>query len=435
MSAFVLVSGGDKTVRTMQQWLNVNYNIYFGILPCDGIYQGATNTALIYALQSEEGLPPESEATEGQPFANGNYGNTTTQLTPTLQVGDSGGFVEILQYGLYVNGFYKKSPFNGNFTDKLATEISKFASFMEYDSRNALTGIADSTTFKGLLISSGDTNRTAIGADTSTQLTPAQVKTLVDNGVKYVGRYLTGSVGSGSDERNKYLTSEEIDNILGSGLSIFPIYQDNYPEVKYFNKEQGTSDAIAAAKAAIKLGVPYGTIIYFAVDVDVEDGDIAGTVIPYFEGVFGTLTGYGFRVGVYGTRNVCQRVIDQKTAVYAFVSDMSTGYSGNLGFAMPQDWAFDQFFEYTVGSSEGAVGIDQVGVSQVDLGMQYVYKNTSKYPDWFFQKLAAIGIIWPMLSEVIKATIELEQDAYFDAGPFHIYTELSEKLSIGEGDN
>lgn len=67
--------------------------------------------------------------------------------------------------------------------------------------------------------------------------------------------------------------------------------------------------------------------------------------------------------------------------------------------------------------------------------MQYVYKNTSKYPDWFFQKLAAIGIIWPMLSEVIKATIELEQDAYFDAEPFHIYTELSEKLSIGEGDN
>lgn len=124
-----------------------------------------------------------------------------------------------------------------------------------------------------------------------------------------------------------------------------------------------------------------------------------------------------------------------KTAVYAFVSDMSTGYSGNLGFAMPQDWAFDQFFEYTVGSGEGAVGIDQVGVSQVDLGMQYVYKNTSKYPDWFFQKLAAIGIIWPMLSEVIKATIELEQDAYFDAEPFHIYTELSEKLSIGEGDN
>lgn len=435
MSAFVLVSGGDKTVRTMQQWLNVNYNIYFGILPCDGIYQRATNTALIYALQSEEGLPPESEATEGQPFANGNYGNTTSQLTPTLQVGDSGGFVEILQYGLYVNGFYKKGPFNGNFTDKLATEISKFASFMEYDSRNALAGIADITTFKGLLISSGDTNRTAIGADTSTQLTPAQVKTLVDNGVKYVGRYLTGSVGSGSDERNKYLTSEEIDNILGSGLSIFPIYQDNYPEVKYFNKEQGISDAIAAAKAAIKLGVPYGTIIYFAVDVDVEDGDVAGTVIPYFEGVFGTLTGSGFRVGVYGTRNVCQRVIDQKTAVYAFVSDMSTGYSGNLGFAMPQDWAFDQFFEYTVGSGEGAVGIDQVGVSQVDLGMQYVYKNTSKYPDWFFQKLAAIGIIWPMLSEVIKATIELEQDAYYEAEPFHIYTELSEKLSIGEGDN
>ena len=427
MSAFVRVEGGNDTVRGMQQWLNVNYNNYFGILPCDGVYQRATNTALIYALQAEEGLSPD--------VANGNYGATTTQLTPTLQEGDSGAFVEILQYGLFVNGFYQSGPFDGNYTSKVASEVSKFASFMVYDSKNALAGIADITTFKGLLISSGDTNRTAIGADTSTQLTPAQIQTLVDNGVSYVGRYLTGTVGSGASEKDKFLTAKEIENILGAGLSIFPIYQDNYPEVEYFTNEQGISDAKAAAKAAIQLGVPYGTIIYFAVDVDVEDGDIAGTVIPYFEGVYGTLTGYGFRTGVYGTRNVCQRVIDQKTAVYAFVSDMSTGYSGNLGFAMPQDWAFDQFFEYTMGSGEGAVGVDQVGVSQVDLGMQSSYLNTSDYPDWFFQKLAALGIIWPLLSDVVKLTIEAEDEAHVDVEPFHIYTKLSEKLSLGDGDN
>lgn len=30
-------------------------------------------------------------------------------------------------------------------------------------------------------------------------------------------------------------------------------------------------------------------------------------------------------------------------ATTCFVSDMSTGYSGNMGFKMPSDWNLDQF--------------------------------------------------------------------------------------------
>lgn len=36
MSAFVLVAGGDKNVRQLQQWLNADYSQYIGIMPCDG---------------------------------------------------------------------------------------------------------------------------------------------------------------------------------------------------------------------------------------------------------------------------------------------------------------------------------------------------------------------------------------------------------------
>lgn len=39
MSAFVLVPGGDSKVRLIQQNLNIVHHDYFGILPCDGIYQ------------------------------------------------------------------------------------------------------------------------------------------------------------------------------------------------------------------------------------------------------------------------------------------------------------------------------------------------------------------------------------------------------------
>lgn len=46
MSAFVLVAGGDKNVRQLQQWLNADYSLYIGIMPCDGIYQRETNVGL-----------------------------------------------------------------------------------------------------------------------------------------------------------------------------------------------------------------------------------------------------------------------------------------------------------------------------------------------------------------------------------------------------
>lgn len=56
------------------------------------------------------------------------------------------------------------------------------------------------TVIKGLLSSAGNTMRPASGADTSTQLTPAMIKTLVDNDVEIIGRYLTGTVGVGAEK-------------------------------------------------------------------------------------------------------------------------------------------------------------------------------------------------------------------------------------------
>lgn len=68
-----------------------------------------------------------------------------------------------------------------------------------------------------------------------------------------------------------------------------------------------------------------------------------------------------YQVGVYGTRNVCSHVITGGLAKYCFVSDMSTGYSGNLGYAMPASWSFDQFIEYSIGNS---LPIDQVATDR-----------------------------------------------------------------------
>ncbi|ETO40572.1 hypothetical protein B808_521 [Fructilactobacillus florum 8D] len=354
MSAFKLLDGGTNSVRQMQQYLNRNYLAYFGddlgLVPTDGLYQRNTNTALIYALQVSIGLADK---------ANGVYGPTTINYTPTVYQDEAGPTVKIIQYGLMVNGFYDGAV-DGVYSASVASAVLSFREFMKLAPYN---GSADLEVIKGLLTSNGDTNRDSDACDTSFQVSSATAKKLKNFGFNLIGRYLTGTVGVGSNRRRKNLTSSEIENLVNAGLSIFPIYQDNDGSEEYFTANQGVYDANVAANAAQRLGFPKGTTIYFAVDTDVQDGDIAGTVIPYMASVKNHLRN-GYKVGIYGTRNVCNRTLKEGYAVNAFVSDMSTGYSGNLGYKMPKKWSLDQFTEFNFAD----IAVDQDASSGRDTG-------------------------------------------------------------------
>lgn len=353
MSAFGLVLGGTAQVRGMQQYLNGHYHKYFGILPCDGIYQRDTNTALIYALQVEIGLAGS---------ANGVYGPGTIKATPTLKVGASGAIVKLIQYGLMVNGYYA-GEIDGQFTPAVGARVVAFRKFMNLP---PYTSTADLTVIKGLLTSNGNVNRDASAMDTSKQLTAADVTYLKSQGYNIIGRYLTGSVGVGAAKINKYLTRTELHNLVTAGINVFPIYQDGGGVIDYFTAAQGTKDANLAGQAARSLGIPSGATIYFAADLDVEDGNIDGTILPYIKAVANQLAGY--KVGIYGTRNVCSRAAAAGAVTSAFVADMSTGFSGNLGFPMPKVWAFDQFVEFSL----SGIPIDNLGTSGRDKGITSV---------------------------------------------------------------
>lgn len=357
MSAFVLISGrGDKRIREIQQELNGKYSSTgnkddegLGILPCDGIYQRDTNTALIYALQVV--LKVKNP--------NGNYGPGTISATPTVHPGESGEIVRIIQYGLYVNGFYT-GDFDANYDNDVSSSVIEFRKFMNLPE---FTGISDLTVIKGLLTSNGNTDRDSNMFDTSTQLTDQDVLNMRTYGFSIAGRYLTGTVGTGSEERDKNLTPEEIQRITNGGISIFPIYEKGGYELKYFNGSQGYKDGFLAVAAARELGFPSGATIYFAVDVDVLDGDIEGTIAPYIIGLINSMADTEYSPGIYGTRNVCLHG-EELGMKYSFVADMSYGWSGNLGFKMPQNWAFDQFVEYPIGGTP----IDQGASSGKDPG-------------------------------------------------------------------
>lgn len=366
MSAFVLVR--DPRVREMQQYLNANYYQYTGILPTDGIYQRATNTAIIYALQKEVGLDVET--------ANGVFGPTTRQLYEQAYNSNwSSALSMIVQFGLYANmsEFWEVAgqpapEFTGVLDSATAQGLSLFQDFLRLSP--VVKGSPDLRTAWSLMTSNGDPNRTFWAVDTSIQLTDQNIADLVAFDVNYVGRYLTGTVGVGENERDKFLSREEADALLAAGLNIIPIYQDNYPINTYYTYSQGQSDAMRAYFAAARLGIPNGSVIYFAVDFDALDTDIDAYVRPYLWGIQDIWKNanleFQYKIGVYGTRNVCTRIYNEADVQFSYVSNMSSGWSGNLGFSQPLNWAFDQFYESSYASVEA---IDFVNVSGLDEGV------------------------------------------------------------------
>ena len=65
-------------------------------------------------------------------------------------------------------------------------------------------------------------------------------------------------------------------------MKIIPIYQTYGNKLEYFTVSNGDKAGFEAVLAAIQLGIPNGSTIYFAVDYDVQDGHIKNQVIPYF---------------------------------------------------------------------------------------------------------------------------------------------------------
>ncbi|PEM35717.1 glycoside hydrolase domain-containing protein [Bacillus pseudomycoides] len=365
MDAYVLVNNGSEKIRKIQQWLNSKYinRADFFYMPCDGHYSRDVQKALMFAIQYEEGLQDGT--------ANGYFGPTTQEKIKSvvLKEGSTGAFVYLFQAALIFNGY--DVPFDGNYSAFVATQLKQFQNF----SLLKATGVSDFQTWASLLVSTGDPERQGKACDCITEVTPERAKTLVAAGYQTVGRYLTNA--NVKNAKNKKIQDGEINNIFAAGLSIFPIYQTNGGDKEYFNANQGKEDAIKAYEAAKYHGFPSATTIYFAVDFDATGDEIKDKILPHFQAINEQMKKLGsyYDIGVYGSRNVCIQVSDKKYATYSFVSGMSTGFSGNLGFPLPRNWAFDQIKEYTIGSGNGSISIDKDIKSGRDNGVTKIDKE------------------------------------------------------------
>ncbi|WP_309735689.1 glycoside hydrolase domain-containing protein [Microbacterium sp. SORGH_AS_0428] len=362
MDASVMTSGGDSVIRAGQRAMNARYfsRRDFYIVAADGHFTRDIHRALMFSLQYELNMD------DG--VANGNFGPGTKsglQSNANLSVGStdtSKYFVHWFNFILRINGY--ATTFSGSFTSSTAALVSDFQSFVGLPS----SGTGNLATWASLLVSTGDPDRAGTGADCITTLTSARLSTLRSAGYTHFGRYLTNTP---DDDPDKCLKWGEAERILQAGGRIFPLFQTGGGTPSHFTYDRGKQVAEEAGNAAWAYRLPANSIVYFSVDYDAYDWEVTDKVIPYFQGIRDFLSGSSsvYRVGIYGPRNVCARVSNAGLAVSSFVSDMSTGYSGNLGYRLPENWAFDQIQTRTVGSGSGAVEIDKNIVSGRDSGV------------------------------------------------------------------
>lgn len=403
MDAYVLTYGGDSRIRELQQNLNYNYYTTSGVQPCDGHYQRSTQKAIVYGLQTEIGIAPGSQT--------GSVGPATQNGLPTLSVGSSGNFVKLFQYLLYVNNFDPGS-FDGQYGSGVKSVVMTFQEFTLL----AADGIAGKQTWLSLLLSTGDPNRKGTACDCITTITPARGAALKAAGYETVGRYLANARVIGS--LDKMIKPGELNTIFNAGLTVFPIYQTQGDSASYFNYSQGFSDVSDAYGWAIYHGFKAGTTIYFAVDYDALGAEITNNILSYFSAIKTQMEKFDikYKVGVYGTRNLCIQVSAAGYAESSFVSGMSTGYSGNLGYPLPSNWAFDQISTIKVGFGDGNIEIDNNiksgrynGESSVDLTNVI---SSAIYSKW----LELIDAI-PLLNLLPVSDFTLEKEmTIFDLG-------------------
>ncbi|WP_371031229.1 glycoside hydrolase domain-containing protein [Pseudoclavibacter sp. JSM 162008] len=369
MDAYVLVDGGSTTIRTIQRELNTRYaggRKEFYIIPTDGFYSRDVQRGMMYAIQYEMGMSDSVANGNFGPGTREGLGSNVSQGIPGVAnfgVGSSGPFlIKLYQAALIFNGFTVN--YGGSFTDNTAAVTREFQAFCKLD----VTGRSDFRTWASLLVSTGDPDRPVTACDASKTITAARAQTLKNLNFKIIGRYLTNEPGE--DTLNKNIKPGELATIFSEGMSVFPIFQEGGTVLGYFNYSRGVIAARNAHDAARAHGFKPGTTIYFAVDFDAMEHEVHSNIVPYFRAIKDTMKVYGspYLIGIYASRNICTIVSDAGYAELSFVSGMSTGFSGNLGYPLPRNWAFDQIKEHWVGTGDGALDIDSDASSGLDSG-------------------------------------------------------------------
>ncbi|HVE72293.1 MAG TPA: glycoside hydrolase domain-containing protein [Thermoanaerobaculia bacterium] len=192
------------------------------------------------------------------------------------------------------------------------------------------------------------------GCDSSSACTSDAITCLKQKGIQFVGRYYSRT----THIAGKKLTASEAQLVSAAGLDLVAVYEDGPTAYSYFSADRGTADANGALEQAADVGQPEGSAIYFSVDYDASDSEIAANIHAYFQAVAAAI-GSKYRIGIYGSGSACTAMMKAGFAQLAWLSQ-STGFSGTKTFT---NWVIKQ-------GAEGAIcGLNSdADVAQGDYG-------------------------------------------------------------------
>lgn len=116
------------------------------------------------------------------------------------------------------------------------------------------------------------------------------------SGVSGIARYLTNSP---TDPRQ--ITPQEVADAHAAGLAVHLVFEMNPTYPGYFTFPRGAEDCRQAVARLRELGAPQGTVVYFAVDTDINPA----LVDVYMNGVDSMRTPQ-ISPGVYGYQRMCE---------------------------------------------------------------------------------------------------------------------------------
>lgn len=190
------------------------------------------------------------------------------------------------------------------------------------------------------------------GLDASRELTRF-AGSLRHLGYDFVMRYYSHNSG-------KNLSLGEAQALSRAGMQIGVVWETLGDHAGFFSRAQGVADGGAAFQMAHEtIGQPFDSTIYFAVDYDATDADLAGPVTAYFEGVrvaFHAVSGEvpHYDIGVYGSGLCCTTLLAAGLAKHSWLSQ-STDFSGSRAYARDVKYNLIQRLPVSVDVGDGVL--------------------------------------------------------------------------------
>ena len=135
------------------------------------------------------------------------------------------------------------------------------------------------------------------GIDTAAIISADSAKILYDNGIAFAVRYLVPESGYTAW---KALSAAEAQDIRNAGLALMLCWETTATRMKG-GYDVGKVDGAAAKKLAENMGIPAGTVIYFAADYSVPESDFE-SVYQYLYAA--AVAASPYKAGLYGSENV-----------------------------------------------------------------------------------------------------------------------------------